>query len=108
MRPFSVTISRVKCFSINDFTGSDDLVGEIGPVRFDIGSFTPGNDFNVDVNQVVPAGEFFLRILEKDIGGDDEIGIIDLSAIMDFQTVVNVQGEDASYDLTLLVQSVSD
>ncbi|MER9231606.1 hypothetical protein NKI56_05785 [Mesorhizobium sp. M0622] len=108
MRPYSLNISRIKCHSTNDYTGSDDLVGVMGPVRFPIGSFTPGNDYNLDINQVVPAGEFYLNIIETDLSGDDEIGMIDLSAIMDFQTVKNVQGADASYDITILVQSVSD
>jgi hypothetical protein len=80
----------------------------MGPVRFPIGSFTPGNDYNLDITQVVPAGEFYLNIVETDPSGDDEIGVIDMSAIMDFQTVKNVQGADASYDITILVQSVSD
>ncbi|MER9156055.1 hypothetical protein [Mesorhizobium sp. M0778] len=108
MRPYSLNISRIKCHSTNDYTGSDDLVGVMGPVRFPIGSFTPGNDYNLDIEQIVPAGEFYLNIIETDLSGDDEIGMIDLSAIMDFQTVKNVQGADASYDITILVQSVSD
>ncbi|MER8379569.1 hypothetical protein [Mesorhizobium sp. M0220] len=108
MRPYSLNISRIKCHSTNDYTGSDDLVGVMGPVRFPIGSFTPGNDYNLDIEQIVPAGEFYLNIIETDLSGDDEIGMIDLSAIMDFQSVKNVQGADASYDITILVQSVSD
>ncbi|MER9636969.1 hypothetical protein [Mesorhizobium sp. M0228] len=108
MRPYSLNISRIKCHSTNDYTGSDDLVGVMGPVRFPIGSFAPGNDYNLDIKQIVPAGEFYLNIIETDLSGDDEIGMIDLSAIMDFQTVKNVQGADASYDITILVQSVSD
>jgi hypothetical protein len=108
MRPYSLNISRIKCHSINDYTGSDDLVGVMGPVRFPLGSFAPGNDYNLDINQIVPAGEFYLNVVETDLSGDDDIGMIDLSAIMDFQTVKNVQSADASYDITILVQAVSD
>src|SRR5215216_4294126 len=104
MRPYSLNISRIKCHSTNDYSGSDDLVGVMGAVRFPIGSFTPGNDYNLDIQQVVPAGELLLNIVETDALGDDDIGMIDLSEIMDFQTVKNVQGADASYDITILVQ----
>ena len=108
MRPYSLNISGIKCHSTNDYTGSDDLVGVIGPVRFPIGSFTPGNDYNLDIHQIIPAGEFYLNIVETDPSGDDDIGMIDLSQILDFQTVKNVQGSDASYDITIHVESVSD
>lgn len=108
MRPHSLTITRIKCYSITDYTGSDDLVGIMGPVRFPIGSFTPGNDYNLYVHQIVPAGEFYLNFVETDLSGDDDIGTIDLSEILDFTTVKNVQGAGASYDITIHVESVSD
>ena len=108
MRPYSLNIQRIHCHSMNDYYGTDDLVGVMGPSRFSIGSFTTGNNYNLDINHIVPAGEFYLRILEADPTGDDEIGVIDLTESMDFQTTKNVQGADASYDITFFVQSVSD
>ncbi len=107
-RPAFLTIKRLICHSTNDLTGSDDVIGVMGPVRFPIGSFTAGNDFNLDVNQVVPAGEVLLRIVETDLTGDDDIGVIDLTEVMDADRTRNVQGGDASYDITFHVQSVSD
>jgi hypothetical protein len=107
-RPWHLTIKRLRCYSTNDYTGSDDLFGVMGPVRFPIGSFTAGNDYNLDISQVVPAGEFYLRIVEADPTGDDDIGVIDLTEIMDFTTTKNVHGGDASYDITLFVESVSE
>lgn len=107
-KPAFLTIKRVKCYSINDYTGSDDLVGVMGPIRFRIGSFAPGDDHSLDINQIVPAGEFYLGIVETDVTGDDDIGLIDLSEVMDFDTTKNVQGEDASYDITYFVQSISE
>ena len=107
-RPAFLTIKRLICHSTNDLTGSDDVFGVLGPVRFSIGSFTAGNDFNLDINQVVPAGEVFLRIVESDLTGDDDIGVIDLTEVMDFDRTRNVQGGGANYDITFFVQSVSD
>ncbi|WP_377259613.1 hypothetical protein [Rhizobium puerariae] len=107
-RPAFVTIKRVKCYAINDYTGSDNLYGVIGPVRFRIGSFAPGDDYRLDITQVVPFGEFHLTIVEADVTGDDEIGSVNLSDLMDFDTRKNVHGEDASYDITYFVESVSD
>ncbi|MBP1845888.1 hypothetical protein J2046_004162 [Rhizobium petrolearium] len=106
-RPAFLTIKHVKCYSINDYTGSDDLFGVMGPVRFRIGSFSPGDDRSVEINQIVPSGEFYLRIIEDDATGDDELGLIDLSEVMDFDTTKNVQSEDANYDITYFVQSMS-
>lgn len=106
-RPAFLTIKRVKCFSINDYTGCDDLFGVMGPVRFRIGSFAPGDDRSLDVNQIVPSGEFYLKIVEDDVTGDDELGLIDLSEVMDFDTTTNVKSDDANYDITYFVQSES-
>lgn len=107
-KPFSVNIKRVKCYSINDYTGEDDLYGTIGPVSFPIGSFSPGNDYNLDINQVVPVGELILTILERDVTADDILGYIDLSEVMDVDRTVNISGADANYDFSIYVTSVSD
>lgn len=105
MRPFSVTIKHVKCFSTNDLTGSDDLVGVIGPVRFRIGSFAAGDEVSLDVGHVVPAGEVFLKIVEDDLTGDDDIGLIDLTEVFDADRTRNIQGGGANYDITFFVES---
>jgi hypothetical protein len=107
-RPAFVTIKHVKCYSINDYTGSDDLFGVLGPVRFRIGSFAPGDEHSMDLTQIVPAGEFYLKIVEDDVTGDDDIGYIDLTEVMDADYTRNVQGADANYDITFFVQSVAD
>lgn len=108
-RPFHLNITHVACHSTNDYTGSDDLVGLMGPRRFTIGSFVAGRDLSLEISELVPTGELYLTILEADtLGSDDEIGTIDLSRDMDTDRRVNVQGGDASYDVSLRVQSVSD
>ena len=108
-KPFSVNIKRVKCNSINDYTGEDDLYGLIGEIRFPIGSFSPGNDYNLDINQVVPAGERMLTILEHDYTvADNILGYIDLAEVMDSDRRVNISGADANYDFWIYVTSVSD
>ena len=107
-KPFSVNIKRVKCNAINDYTGEDDLYGTIGQIRFNIGSFSPGNDYNMDINQVVPAGERILTILEHDVTADDILGYIDLAEVMDADRRVNISGGDANYDFWIYVTSVGD
>jgi hypothetical protein len=56
----------------------------------------------------VPFGEFYLKIVEEDVVRDDDIGVIDLTEVMDFDRTDNVQGEDANYDITFFVQSIPD
>jgi hypothetical protein len=107
-RPAFLTIKRFVCNATNDFTGSDDVVGVMGPARFTIGSFAAGDDIPLEINQVVPVGESALRIVETDLVGDDDIGSIDLKVDMDVDTTANVQGQDANYDITYLVVSASD
>ena len=51
----------------------------MGPVQFRIRSFAAGDEASLNVNHVVPAGEVFLKIVEADVTGDDDIGIIDLT-----------------------------
>jgi hypothetical protein len=46
-RPGFLTIKRLVCHSTSDFTGSDDVFGVMGPVRFKIGSFTAGSDSKI-------------------------------------------------------------
>jgi hypothetical protein len=107
-RPFSLTIKRVKCYSTNDLTGSDDLYGVMGPYRFRIGSFAQGDEHVLDINVIVPVNEVNLYIVEHDVvTGDDNIGIINLTENMDFDCTKNVQGADANYDITFFVQSIS-
>jgi hypothetical protein len=108
MQPFRVTIKRVKCFSTNDLTGSDDLVGVMGPVRFRIGSFAKGDEVGLNISRIVPAGEFFLKIVEEDVTGDDDIGFIDLTEVFDADRTRNVQGGGANYDITFFVESRED
>lgn len=107
-RPYHLTIKRVRCHATDDYTGSDDLYGVVGPVRFRIGSFAPGDDHRLEIGQIVPSGEFHLRIMDEDLTGDDEIGLIDLAQNMDFDVTRNVQGGGASYDITYFVQSMPD
>ena len=108
MQPFSVTIKRVKCFSTNDLTGSDDLAGVMGPVRFRIGSFQAGDEVGLNISQVVPAGEVFLKIIEEDVTGDDDIGFLDLTEVFDADRKRNVQSGGGNYDITFFVESRED
>ncbi|MBM6583144.1 hypothetical protein ILT44_23360 [Microvirga sp. BT689] len=62
----------------------------------------------MDITQIVPAGEFYLKIVENDVISDDDIGYIDLTEVMDADYTRNVQGADANYDITFFVQSVAD
>jgi hypothetical protein len=107
-RPAFLTIKHFVSNSTNDFTGSDDVVGVMGPLRFTIGSFAAGDDKQLDISQLVPVGESTRRIVETDLTGDDDIGSIDLTVNMDVDKTANVQGQDANYDITYLVVSASD
>ena len=108
-RPAFLTIKRVKCFSTTDPTGGDEIFGVMGPVRFNIGTFNAGDEIILpEVEHIVPAGEFFVTIKESDTFADDEIGVIDLTKAMDFDTTSNVQGAGGNYDITFFVASVSD
>ncbi len=107
-KPYSVNITRVKCNATNDYTGQDDLYGAIGQIRFNIGTFPAGGDYAMDINQVVPVGERILTIMERDVTGDDIIGYIDLSEVMDANRHVNVSGADANYEFWIYVTSVGD
>lgn len=107
-RPAFLTIKRFVCNAINDFTGSDDVIGVLGPVRFNIGSFAAGDDRTLDISQIVPVGESTLRIVEGDVVGDDDIGTIDLTVNMDVETTTKVQGQGADYDITYIVVSAAD
>ena len=108
-RPFSVNIRRIKCYSTCDVFGSDKIYGLLGEYRFPIGEFTAGNDYNLDINQTVPLNEFYLRFFEQNaVMADREIGMIDLSAILGFQTLKNVQGNGGNYDVTLFVTPTTE
>ena len=104
-RPAFITVKRFVCHSTSDFTGSDDVVGVMGPAKFTIGSFAAGDDVALDINNVVPVGARVLDIIETDVTGDDAIGTISLTEDMDVEVTRNVQGDDANYDFTLIVTS---
>ena len=60
---------------------------------------------HLEINQIVPSGEFYLKIVEANLTGDDDIGFIDMSEDMEIDRTRNIQ--DASYDITYFVQSIS-
>jgi hypothetical protein len=60
------------------------------------------------VSHVVPAGEVFLKIVEADLTGDDDIGLIDLTEVFDVDRTRNIQGGGANYDITFFVESRED
>jgi hypothetical protein len=93
---------------MNDYTGSDDLNGVMGPLRFPIGSFTVGSESSAEIYRIIPVNEIYLKIFESDTTGDDEIGTINLAEEMDVDTTRNVQGGGANYDITYCVQSNTD
>lgn len=105
-RPYRVTIKRIKCHSTNDYTGSDDLYGVLGNNRFDIGSFTAGDDRELEISQLVPAGVVDLFFKERDVTGDNLIGQISLVNHVDYVHRMNVRGGGANYDVSYLVESV--
>jgi|SRR4051812_13718252 hypothetical protein len=105
--PTFLTIKRFVCHSTSDFTGSDDVVGVMGPRTFVIGSFEAGKVADLDIQENVPVGVRVLKIIERDLTGDDVIGTIDLTQDMDVDVTRNVRGDDADYDITLFVSSTS-
>jgi hypothetical protein len=106
-RPAFLEVTRFACHSTNDVTGSDDVVGVMGPRTFSIGAFTAGDERALSISLIVPQGVSTLRIVELDLSGNDLIGTIDLTADMDTEVTRNVQGDDANYDITFRVISAS-
>jgi hypothetical protein len=78
-RPAFITLKRFVCHSTSDFTGSDDVIGVMGPAKFAIGSFAAGDDRALDINKVIPEGVSVLEIIETDVTGNDTIGTIQLT-----------------------------
>lgn len=54
--PTFLVIKRFVCNSTSDLTGSDDVVGVMGPHRFAIGSFEAGKAADLDIQENVPVG----------------------------------------------------
>lgn len=105
-QPAFIIIKGFTCHSTNDFTGSDDVVGVMGPDKFVIGSFRAGDAVDLDINRIVPVGVTVLQIIETDdVSGDDDIGTIDLTEDMDVEVTRSVLGDDANYDITVFVSS---
>jgi hypothetical protein len=103
-----VKIQSVTCLATEDLTGSDDLVGVMGPARFAIGTFNDGDIRRVDIQQIVPRGVTTLDIFEGDaIDADDLLGTIDLTQDTDVDRVFSIVEGRARYVINFGVATES-
>jgi hypothetical protein len=107
--PFTLKLEKITCHATEDFVGSDDLVGVMGPDRFSIGAFKAGESRALDLERTIPRGVGTLEIFEGDvIGPDDALLSIDLTREMDTERVVASLVGDARYVINFLVASQAD
>ncbi len=107
-QPQFLKLINIECLATDDLTGNDELIGRFGDLAatdFRIGQFNPdpGNKVDLDIQKIVPVGITTLKIIERDLTGDDLVGTIDLSEMMSVENETTLKNDAAEYILRHLV-----
>lgn len=108
--PALLLLKEITCLQTEDLTGSDELFGNLGNLKFNIGRFSDNETRTLNLQKNIPSGVTTLSIFESDLfDPDDLLGSIDLTVDMDTDRIVGLlEGRRGRYDITLFVTSQSD